>query len=208
MGSSKRFAGLIFVLVGPGGAGKNAIMKAIIAENAAISQLATATTRQMRADEEQGREHVFVDEGEFKRMIATGQLLEYQEVTPGKFYGIPKQSVLHVLESGLNRIADIEVYGAQDLAAAYPENVIQIFVTVPGETIAAQLEVLERRMRGRADFSTDINQRLQRAKLLELPYQSQCDHVVVNDQLGEAIAKTRAIIEAEVGARSRLNHVS
>ena len=58
---------------------------------------------------------------------------------------------------------------------------MQIFVTVPGADTAEQLAVLQKRMQERADAYTDIDQRLQRAEALELPYQSRCDYVVVND---------------------------
>lgn len=208
MSASERLSGLIIVMVGPGGAGKNAIMKAIIARSPEIMQLATATTRPMRADEAQGREHHFVDNQHFQCLIAAGQLLEFQEVTPGKFYGIPRQTVSDVLAAGKIRIADIEVLGAKELAAAFPENVIQIFVTVPGADIAAQLELLERRMRQRADQDTDIDQRLQRAKALELPYQPHCDYTVVNDELGQAISATMAIIEGEVRALKSLSRAT
>ena len=202
MSPAEKGTGVIFVMIGPGGAGKNAIMRALIAASAEVRQLATATTRPRRADEKQGREHVFVSECRFREMIQTGQLLEYQEVTPGKYYGIPRQTVTEVLAAGGIRIADIDVLGAEDLAAAFPDNVVQIFVTVPGADLAEQLAVLRKRMQQRADENTDIWQRLQRAEALELPYQSRCNYVVVNDNLERAIARTSAIIAKELRNRS------
>ena len=201
MSDSKKLPGVIFVMIGPGGAGKNAIMKALMADNPAIRQLATATTREMRGDEAQGREHLFVSKERFERMIAAGELLEYQEVTPGKFYGIPRQSVAAGLAAGEIRIADIEVIGAGILADNFGENVVQIFVTAPGASLAEQLAVLQKRMKERDDAYTDIDQRLRRARELELPYQSRCDYVVVNDCLAAAIERTRGIIERELTER-------
>lgn len=201
MAPAENLPGIIFVIIGPGGAGKNAIMKAVIAAIPALRQLATATTRPMRADEKQGREHLFVNEQEFHEMISRNELLEHQEVTPGKFYGIPRRTVLEALSAGAARIADIEVLGAIELAAAYPENVVQVFVTVPGDDIAKQITVLEERMRRRADQATDIGQRLERARMLELPYQARCDYIVVNDDLAQAIETTAAIIRREMAER-------
>ena len=198
---SENLPGVIFVMIGPGGAGKNAIMKAVIAAFPAIQQLATATTRPMRADEKQGREHLFVNEQQFRTMISNNELLEHQEVTPGKYYGIPRLTVREALTAGAARIADIEVLGAIELAAAYPENVVQIFVTVPGADSAEQLAVLEERMRARADEATDIEQRLDRARTLELPYQTRCDYVVVNDDLTKAIETSAIIIGREMVKR-------
>ncbi|MDE2635507.1 MAG: hypothetical protein OXI30_04005 [Chloroflexota bacterium] len=193
--------GVVFVMIGPGGAGKNAIMKAIMADVPAVRQLATATTRPMRADERQGREHLFVSETRFREMIQNDELLEHQEVTPGKYYGIPRRTVDDNLAAGAALIADIEVLGAMRLAAAYPDNVVQIFITVPGGDIAEQLSVLAERMRGRADGATDIEQRLERARRLELPYQKRCDYIVVNDDLARAIRNTSTIVRQEMKQR-------
>lgn len=201
MKRSENLPGVIFVMIGPGGAGKNAIMKAIISVFPAIEQLATATTRPMRADETQGREHLFVNERAFRKMIGDNDLLEHQEVTPGKLYGIPRRTVEEVLTAGAVRIADIEVLGAIKLAAAYPRNIVQLFVTVPGADSEAQLALLEERMRTRADEATDIEQRLERARRLELPYRNRCDYIVVNDDLGRAIERTSAIIRGELVER-------
>lgn len=198
MAPAEKLPGIIFVIIGPGGAGKNAIMKAVIAAIPALKQLATATTRPRRADEKQGREHLFVSAQRFQEMISRNELLEQQEVTPGKFYGIPRRTVSEVLTAGAARIADIEVLGAIELAAAYPQNVVQVFVTVPGDDIARQMAVLEARMRARADEATDIAQRLERAQTLELPYQTRCDYIVVNDDLAQAIETTAAIIRREM----------
>ena len=201
MANAKTCRGIIFVLVGPGGAGKNAIMRAVIRKQPHIRQLATATTRAMRADERQGREHRFVSRERFQLMIAADELLEYQEVTPGKFYGIPRQTVDDCIRRGQLRIADIEPLGARELASAYPRHTVQIFVTVPGETRAEQLAVLKVRMRTRDDGGTDINERLRRAETLELPYRQFCDYVVVNGDLAGAINKTCAIIRRELRQR-------
>lgn len=201
MTTTEKLSGVIFVMIGPGGAGKNAIMKAVISANPAIQQLATATTRPMRADEKQGREHLFVSERAFRAMISNNELLEHQEVTPGKFYGIPRRTVAEALAAGAALIADIEVFGAIELAAAYPLNVVQVFVTAPGGDSAAQLALLEARMRSRADETTDIERRLERARTLELPYQARCDYTVVNDDLARAIKTTSAIISRELEER-------
>ena len=205
MYACEKLPGVIFVMIGPGGAGKNAIMKALIADIGIVQQLATATTRQMRSDEAQGREHLFVSRTEFKRMIKRGELLEYQEVTPGKFYGIPRQTVVDALAVGAVRIADIEVLGAKVMAKAFGDNVVQIYIAVPGNDIAQQLAVLRGRMVERADPNTDIEKRLERAKTLELPYQDECDYVVVNDDLSQAIGRARAIIKRELAERGLLS---
>lgn len=198
------FTGVIFIMIGPGGAGKNAIMRAILNKSNIIKQLATATTRPMREDEQQGREHLFISLDEFKAMIANNDLLEYQEVTPNKFYGVPYQAVADNLSQGQVRIADIEVLGAQEVVKAFPDHVVQIYVTIPGDTLDEQLDVLKARMIQRNDNTTDIDERLDRAKTLELPYQAECDYIVVNDDLDHAITEVNSIIQAELKKRNLL----
>ena len=205
MRACEKLTGVIFVMIGPGGAGKNAIMKALMSDFSMIRQLPTATTRQMRGDEAQGREHLFVSPDEFKRMMECDELLEYQEVTPGKFYGIPRQTVACSLAAGAALIADIDVLGAKVLAQAFGDHVVQIYISVPGANIPKKLEVLRERMLDRADPNTDIEERLERAKTLELPYQEECDYVVVNDDFSQAIGCARVIVKRELIARGLLD---
>lgn len=207
MNQSDNLTGVIFVMIGPGGAGKNAIMRAIIEQSDNITQLATATTRPMRDDEQQGREHLFITTEEFKQMIANGELLEYQEVTPTRFYGIPRQSVLESLQDSVIRIADIEVLGAQELVKAFPKHIVQIFVTVPGETLEDKLRVLTKRMQQR-DNTTQIQERLKRAQMLEFPYQKNCDYVVINDELSHATQLVNDIIQKELKQRGLVGEPS
>jgi len=195
--------GFVFVFIGPGGAGKNAILKALLAQCPRLQQLATATTRPMRDGEAHGREHLFLDCAQFKRMLAQGELLEHQEITPGKFYGIPRRTVEAALAAGTVLLADIDVRGAQALARSFPENVVQLFVTVPGSNRQQQLAILRQRMLARADSHTDIEQRLQRAAQVELPYQQHCEYVLVNDCLEQAISQAHAILQRELSVRAR-----
>lgn len=207
MTHSDNLTGVIFVMIGPGGAGKNAIMRAIIQQSNNVTQLATATTRPMRDDEQQGREHLFISPEQFKQMIANNELLEYQEVTTNRFYGIPRQSVFKSLQDSTIRIADIEVLGAQELVKAFPDQVVQIFVTVPGETLEDKLKLLKARMEQR-DNSTQVEERLKRARTLEFPYQKYCDYVVVNDELSHATQLVSDIINKELKQRGLVGELS
>lgn len=199
--------GLFFVFVGPGGTGKNTLMKIIMERHPEIKQLATATTRAMRPGEKQGRERIFVSADRFRQMIANDELLEYQEVTPGKFYGIPKESVESVLGKGEHLIADIEVRGAEVVLKTYKEDTVVIYVTVPGETENEQLETLKQRMLHRLTHEpTDadravINQRLERAKNLEFPFSKKCEHIIINDDLNAAAEQVDAIVKKSIEKR-------
>jgi guanylate kinase len=200
--------GLFFVFVGPGGTGKNTLMKIIMERHPDIKQLATATTRAMRPGEKQGRERIFVSQERFRQMISNDELLEYQEVTPGKYYGIPRESVDSVLDKGEHLIADIEVRGAEVVLSAYKDDVIVIYVTVPGKSEDEQIETLKQRMLHRLDHApTDedwqvINQRLERAQNLEFPFSKKCKHIVVNDDLNEAVEVVDQIVKKAIMKRT------
>lgn len=196
--------GLVFVLIGPGGAGKNSLMDALMQRHPHIQQLATATTRPKRDYETQGKQHDFVSIERFREMISDDELLEYQEVTPGRFYGIPRTTIEKHIHNGQHVVADIEVLGAKILREQYPDDVRLIFVTVSGENMDEILNTLKTRM-GKRDGdngATRIEQRLQRAIDLEFPFQSSCDYVICNDNHEEAIKALEQIIISEIAKRN------
>lgn len=203
MAISEKQRGLIFVLVGPGGAGKNALMRAAIAQVPGLTQLATATTRPRRNDELEGREHYFMDTESFRQLIAEDALLEWQEVTPNKFYGIVRDRVETKLAEGHLLMADIEVLGARILRESYPDDVVLIFVTVPGETEEDRLNLLRQRMSNpdRNEAQSLIDTRIDRARTLELPFEEFCDYSIVNDDREVAVGELIGIIHTRLQER-------
>ncbi len=179
--------GLLFVLVGPSGAGKNTIMGEVLRAVPEIRQMPTATTRAMRTGEQHGVQHFFVSGEEFQRMLAAGELVEHQEVLPGRFYGTMRREIeVALFAQHEMRIADIEIYGAQALKSAFPQNVVTIFIEPP------TFEALEARIRARGGASEqEIQERLERARV-ELRYAEQTDYRVRNDDLDVA---AHAVIE-------------
>lgn len=199
--------GLFFVFVGPGGTGKNTLMNIIKERHPEFQQLATATTRAMRPGEQHGRERLFLSEERFREMIAKNELVEYQEVTPGKFYGMPRSSIENVIGKGQHLVADIEVRGAKVLLEEYADDTVIIYVTVPGNTEEEQLEKLKERMLNRLDHDpTDkdwelIQQRLDRATNLEFPFAKTCDNIIINDDLEVATEQIDTIIKQKIAER-------
>ena len=197
--------GLLFVLVGPGGGGKNALMGRVLERLDDIRQLPTATTRPKRPEEEQGVQHLFVSPDEFRRMIANDALIEYQEVHEGRFYGVPRETVERAIAERQDQIADIEVLGASILRTAYPDNVVLIFINVPGESEADILDVLRQRMEERGETEAEIQKRLSRTRM-ELPYAPTCDYLIINDEMDRAVEELLGVILAERSRRRLLNH--
>lgn len=198
--------GWLFVLVGPGGAGKNALLRAVMQRLAHLSQIATATTRSPRPGEQHGREHLFVSHDEFQQMIANRELLEWQEVTRNKFYGIPRSSIERKLAIGEDLIADIDVLGAQILRDTYPDDTVLVFITVPGDTETDKVTVLRQRLGNaeRNEPESTITERMARAQTLEFPFEPQCDYVIINDELEAAVEQLLGIIMARRDMRRQV----
>lgn len=186
---SPKRQGLLFLLIGPPGAGKNALMNDALGRLDNLRQLATATTRGIRPTEVQGREHLFINTDEFHKMIEDGTLFEWQQVH-GNLYGIPRKTVEDAFAEGQDLTADIDVLGATYIRSVYPNNVVLIFVAPP--TIAE----LETRMRARGESETSIRTRMKRVEM-EMTYAQLCDYVIVNDDLARAAGKLNDIIRSE-----------
>lgn len=189
MNSPRKRPGLLFMLVAPAGAGKNSLMQHVL-RLTTLTQLPTATTRAIRAGEQEGREHLYVSVETFKRMIDDGELLEHQ-IIHGNLYGMPLKTVEDALDSGKAIIADIEVLGATIAREHYPENVICIFIQPPS------IGTLIERMRDRRENEAEIGKRLLRVPM-EMRYAASCNYVVINDQFDQAADLLYRIVQAEL----------
>lgn len=187
--------GILFILVGPSGAGKNTLMKRVQQQITGLPQLATATTRAKRPDEQEGREHRFVTRAEFQNLIDTGALIEYEPVHSGNLYGTPRDTVENALERGSDLIADIEFVGAGKIHDAYPDNTVLIFVT------PSSLEYLDDRIRQRGDITPgDLASRLARVRF-EMTFARRAHYLITNDHLEPAAEHLRQIILSERARR-------
>jgi guanylate kinase len=181
--------GLLFVLVGPTAVGKTTLIKKVLGQVPDLAQIPTATTRPIRANEQEGREHYFFDKAGFQHLIDSGALLENQEVH-GFQYGIIRARLEEALAAGYDQIADIEVLGAAILREAFPHNAVLIFISPP--TAAT----LEKRIRERGDKPDEIERRLGRVPF-EMQFAPMCNTLIVNDDLEIAASELMAVIAAE-----------
>lgn len=182
--------GLLFVLIGPGGVGKNTLMERVLPQAANLKQLPTATTRPPRDNEQHGLHRIFVSMEEFQNLIDTHQLVEHQEIRPGEHYGVPRQIVESAIAEQRDLIADIEVYGAMILHEEYPNSAVLIFITPPS------MQKLEDQMRARGTHEEAIRDRMKRAEM-EMTYAPLCKHIIVNDDVPAATAELFEIVAAE-----------
>ena len=180
--------GLKLILSGPSGSGKGTIVKELIKEENFVVSI-SATTRQPRVGEEHGKHYFFKTTEEFEEMIAKEELLEYANFC-NNYYGTPKAFITETIKSGKDIILEIEVQGAMQAKSAYPDALL-IFIMPP------TFEELQSRLIGRGTESEDvIKARLKRAKEELLAFK-EYDYIVINDNLEEAVANIKQIVQAE-----------
>jgi guanylate kinase len=184
--------GLLFILSGPAAVGKNTIMRGVLSAMPTLKQLPTATTRPPRADEQEGREHEFLSESEFRRRILDKALIEWQIIHDISIYGVPRATIQEAIRNGQPLIADIDVLGGMQLKQEFGDSVVLIFVESPDKTVLAH------RMRRRSDVSDEeVSTRLRRVDF-EHEFADDYDYTITNreGQLEASIQETLRIIKA------------
>ena len=186
--------GLLFVLSGPSGVGKDALLDRMRESGAPYHFAITATTRQMRPDERDGVDYHFLSTDEFERRRRAGEFLECFEVFDGgTWYGTLESEVAPSLEAAKSIVLEIDVQGATAIVKRYPQ-AITIFV-LPSSPDKSQ-EELERRLRGRGtDSEESIHRRLDTARR-ELKCADRYRHQVVNDDVETAVKQICDIIRS------------
>lgn len=180
--------GLLIVISGPSGAGKGTICKALV-EKGDYFVSVSATTRNPRAGEVDGKSYYFLKKEDFIKKIESGDFLEHAEVH-GNLYGTPKSSVLEKLDEGKDVILEIEVQGALNVKKIFPEAVL-IFLAPPS------FDELRKRLTGRGTEDADtVNKRLMQA-CDEAQYIFNYKYYVVNNEVDECIEQIRTIIANE-----------
>lgn len=187
--------GLLLIVSGPSGVGKGTVCSEYIKSHPECSLSISATTRKMREGEKDGVNYFYLSEEEFRNKIDNDGFLEHA-VFCGNYYGTPKKNVMDLIESGKDVILEIEVQGAMQVRAHYPEGVF-IFVLPPS------LKVLEERLRGRGTESEEVIQkRLKRAKD-EFKFIDKYNYILLNDTVEDAVERLSSIVSAEKTLVSR-----
>ncbi len=182
----------IIALTAPSGSGKTTIARRVLAVLPEMAFSVSATTRERRPHEKHGVHYYFVSEDEFRELIAAGELIEHEEVYPGRFYGTLRSEVEQKAET-TPLLLDIDVEGTLNVKRLYGDDALTIFIEPPS------LEVLAERLRRRnTETETSLRHRLDRARR-ELTYADRFDAVVVNDDLTQAVDETIRLVRQFLG---------
>ncbi len=181
--------GILAVISGFSGAGKGTVMKALLEQYDNYALSVSATTREPRPGEANGREYFFVSEQEFTSMIEKGDLIEYARYV-NHYYGTPKAYVESMLAEGKDVLLEIEIQGALKVKQQFPEALL-VFIVPPS---AAELK---NRLLSRGTESEDvIEKRLSRAAE-EAEGMSSYDYILVNDTVEDCTARLHGLIQSQ-----------
>ncbi|MCM1272348.1 MAG: guanylate kinase [Clostridium sp.] len=177
--------GFLIVISGFSGAGKGTVVKKLV-EKYGYSLSISATTRQPREGEVDGREYYFKTEAEFQNLIDYNGFIEWAQYVDN-YYGTPRKFVEKEMADGRDVILEIEVQGAMNVKQQYPDALL-IFVTAPNA------QSLKERLAGRGTESADaITKRLRRAAE-EADDMKEYDYIVINDDLSDCVDTVNSII--------------
>lgn len=191
-----RTRGLLLMVVAPSGVGKTSLTRRLVADHNDLHLSISATTRDPRPGEHDGRDYHFVTHDKFKVMIQDDAFLEWAEVY-GNHYGSPRDPIVEALERGESVLFDIDFQGAMKVHRQLPEDSVLIYVLPPS------LAEMSRRLHARSqDSEAVIAQRLARAKD-EVAAWETFDYVILNDDFDRAYSDLAHIYHAERQKRAR-----
>jgi guanylate kinase len=183
----------VIAVTGTSGAGKGTLEAAIRPRLPELELAVSATTRERREGEEEGREYYFVSDAEFQRMLDAGEFLEHVDFEWGQRVGTLWSEITRIRVKGKAPVLDLETDGALAVKRAIPDSVT-VFVRAPS------FAELERRLRARATESGgEIEKRLERAKR-QLGQEAEFDYVIVNDDVERAAEELYGIVRRELRA--------
>lgn len=180
--------GKLVIFSAPSGSGKTTIVRELLKRFDCFEFSISATSRKPRGQEQHGVDYYFMTNEEFKAHVENDDFVEWEEVYQGTCYGTLKAEMNRIWDNGHVILFDVDVMGGINLKRLFGEDACSVFIMPPS------VEELERRLRGRGTDAEDvILKRIAKAEF-ELSKAEAFDHVVVNDDLQEAVDTTAAII--------------
>lgn len=180
--------GLLLVLSGPSGTGKSTIITNVMQEHKNIVFSVSATTREPRPGEMDGKDYFFISREKFAEMIVNNEFLEYAHYASNS-YGTPAAPVDEAIREGKCVLLDIEVQGAAQVIEKR-RDCVSVFISPPS------MEELERRLRGRGTDSEERIQERLRIARHECSLAGNYDYIIINENARDASNELEAIIVA------------
>lgn len=170
----------MLILSAPSGSGKSTIIQYLLNKGLPLEFSISATTRAPRGTEQHGKEYYFYSVDEFKKKIANGEFVEYEEVYENRFYGTLKSECERIWAKNKVIVFDVDVAGGMRLKSLFGDKALSLFIQAPS------VEVLRQRLEERkTDSAEEIQKRIDKATY-EMQFASKYDAIVINDKLETA----------------------
>lgn len=193
--------GSLIIISGTTCAGKGTVIKELLKRNPNLNLSISYTSRPMRPGDIDGVTYHFVTAEQFEEKIKNNEMLEYEKVHYGMYYGTPKKEVEEMLAQGKDVILEIDVKGAANIKEMFPETIL-IFILAPS------MEIVKQRILARgAENAEQIISRFEVA-YREINEINKYNYVVVNDILEDAVKKVDAILISEKCRVDRIEEIS
>jgi guanylate kinase len=186
----------VLVVTGPSGAGKGTLIRELLERVPEIEVTVSATTRERRRGEEDGREYWFLSDDDFLERVGRGEFLEHVEYVSGHRYGTLRSELERIARRGHVPLLELETVGALRVKGEVP-GAVTIFVS-------ARVEELERRLRERATESTgEIGERIALARK-QLEQEGEFDYAIENDDLERAVGELTTLVRGLLAATATM----
>ncbi|WP_245950825.1 guanylate kinase [Chitinophaga dinghuensis] len=178
----------IIIITAPSGAGKTTIVKKLLATMPQLAFSISASTRQARANEVNGKDYYFISLDEFHQKIEENAFAEYEMVYAGKYYGTLKSELERIWSNEQFPMVDIDVKGALSIKDKYHQDALTIFIEPPS------IDALRERLSERGtETQASLEERLAKARY-ELSFSHEFDKIVVNDVLERAYEEVKGLV--------------
>jgi guanylate kinase len=188
--------GLMLVLSSPSGAGKTTLSRLLLETDPYMQLSISCTTRPKRPGEREGVDYRFIDASTFREMIERGEFLEYARVFDN-YYGTPREPVEQALLRGRDVLFDIDWQGTQQLTEKAREDLVTVFILPPST------RELERRLIMRAQDPPEVVKKRMDKAPDEMTHWAEYDYVIINRDIGVALAQLKSILDVERLKRAR-----
>lgn len=179
----------IIIITAPSGSGKTTLVKRLLQACPLLSFSISASTRQPRDGEVNGRDYYFFAVNEFKQLIDENAFAEWEMVYTDKYYGTLKSELERIWGSEHYPLVDIDVQGALSIRHAYPETSLAIFIEAPS------LDELRKRLLARGtETPATLEERVDKARY-ELTFADRFDRIIINDDLETAALELQKTVE-------------
>ena len=185
--------GKLIVLSAPSGTGKTTICKKLLENNPKWKFSVSATTRDLREGEKEGKDYIYISNEKFEHSVKFGDFLEWEWVHGNK-YGTPVGPLEDALDSGHKMLLDIDVKGGISIMEEFPDETVGIFIEPPGDEVSEKLEILENRLQQRGNEPPQLIAKRLKRFVLEMEYKEKFNFHFINEKLNKTIKAIEKII--------------